>query len=427
MKEASQVTALVYDHGLFLPLARHLAKTYKRVLYFTPWETAFPTLNQCIIGDGYPDVERCNDIWSVKKEIDLWCFPDIQHSGLQLELESQGFPVWGSRSGDALEINRQKFNRVLKEVGLKVPDCEEIIGLDALGEHLKDADERFIKMSKYRGSFETFKWRSWELDANILDFWAVKFGPASAYMRFLVFTPIETTLEIGGDTYDVDGQWPSLMLHGEEQKDKGYLGAVTAREAMPQQLQDVMEAFSPVLKKERYRNQWSMEMRDDNFIDACCRGGLPSTGAQMEAWTNLPEIIYAGAHGELVEPETDCDFVAECVLTMKSEKTMWGKTVMPKGLEDNVKLGGCCRIDGADCFPPDDSHGEEIGWLVTKGSTIEEVVEEMKAKAKLLPDGVTAHTDSLIDLLQGIKEAEKEGIVFTDDRIPPPEIVLENK
>ncbi len=104
MKEVSQVTALIFDHSLFLPLARKLAKTYKRVLYFSPWEEGFPTLNKCIIGDGFPDIERCNDIWRVKNEIDVAIFPDIQHSGLQLELESQGIAVWGSRGGDSLEI-----------------------------------------------------------------------------------------------------------------------------------------------------------------------------------------------------------------------------------------------------------------------------------------------------------------------------------
>lgn len=426
MKEASQVTACVIDHGLFLPLALKLAKTYDRVLYYTPWEKGFPLLNDCIVGDGFEEIERVNDIWKIKKQVDLFIFPDIQHSGLQLELESQGFPVWGSRNGDSLEINRQKFNRVLGEIGLEVPETTEIRGLDELRRYLADKEDKYIKMSKYRGSFESYHWRSMDLDAGILDVWAVRFGPAQNLVRFLVCEPIDTPLEIGGDTYCVDGQWPSLMLHGDEKKDKGYLGVVTKREDMPEQIQDVLSAFEPVMKADRYRNQFSMELRDKVFIDPCCRGGLPSTGAQMEMWSNLGEIIWAGAHGELVEPEPVDTVVAECILTMKGEKQAWGKTRVPEELEDACKFGNCCKIDGAICFPPDDSHGEEIGWLVATGPTIEEVADKMFEMVTLLPEGVSAATDSLYDLLKGIHEAEKEGIEFGEQSPPPPETVLED-
>ncbi len=112
MKPVSEVTALVFDHGLFLPLAHRMAEECKRVLYHTPSAKAFATLNEHLIGDGFEDIEWCEDIWKVKNEVDLWIFPDIQHSGLQLELESQGRAVWGSRNGDSLEINRQLFNRL---------------------------------------------------------------------------------------------------------------------------------------------------------------------------------------------------------------------------------------------------------------------------------------------------------------------------
>lgn len=425
MKEVSQVTALVYDHGLFLPLARKLAQTYKRVLYFTPWEEAFPTLNKCIIGDGFPDVERCNDIWRVKNEVDVFIFPDIQHSGLQLELESQGCNVWGSRACDSLETNRQKFHRVLEDIRLKVPTFEEVVGLDELRKVLEDAEGRYIKVSKYRGSFETFHWRSMDEDGGMLDVWAVRFGPAKSLVKFMVFDPIDTPLEIGGDTFCVDGKWPSLMLHGDEQKDKGYLASVTKREDMPEQIQKVLEAFSPVLEAGRYRNQWSMELRDDYFIDACTRGGLPSTGAQMETWENLPEIIYAGSQGELVEPIPADNFVAECILTLKGEKTAWGKTRIPDEIDEYVKLAGCCMIDGAHCFPPHHEDGDEVGWLVTTGSTIEQTVERMKELSSALPEGLTSHTESLIDLLVNIKKGEAEGVEFADQKIPSPEIVLE--
>lgn len=430
MKEASQVTALVFDHGLFVPIAQRLAVTYKRVLYHSPFEEGFTTLNKSIIGDGFPEIERCEDFWSIKDEIDLFVFPDIQHAGLQLELERQGKAVWGSRGGDSLELKRQKFHRVLEEVGLDVPSFTVVKGLDALREHLRDKTDKYLKISKYRGSMETTHWRDWDLDEGWLDVMAVRFGPAKNLIPFLVFDEIETELEIGGDTYCVDGNWPGIMLHGDEWKDKGYFGAVTKREDMPEQIQKVMEAFSPILKEERYRNQWSMELRVTKeaayFIDPTCRGGLPSTGSQLALWGNFPDIVWAGANGELLDPEPTSKFAAECVLTMKGEKHQWGKTRVVEELQDWAKFGGCCQIDGAVCFPPDDSHGEEIGWLVAIGDTMAETIEDMLARVKKLPDGVSANTESLIHLLKEIREAEKQGIEFTPQRVPEPATVLED-
>ena len=381
MKDAKDITALVFDHGLFIPLARALAKTYKRVLYHTPAERAFNRVNQWVIGDGFPDIELCEDIWKAKKEIDLFIFPDIQHSGLQLELEGQGFPVWGSRGGDSLELQRGKFHKLLGTLGLQVPPYVTMRGLTELRAHLRGVENKYIKISKYRGNLETHHWRNWELDEGTLDSWAVEFGPVKEKIVFYVCDEIDTPLEIGGDTYNVRGQWPSLMLHGDERKDESYFCAVTERNKMPEQIQDVLEAFSPVLAEEGYTNQWSMEIRVKDgkgvFIDPTCRGGLPSTASQIRLWGNLAEIIWHGAHGELVEPEPTDKFAAECLLTMKREEGGWGMTRVPDELQDAMMLRNCCQVDGVTGFPQNDIKGDEIGWLVSTGDTMRATVEKM--------------------------------------------------
>src|SRR4029077_9503930 len=152
----------------------------------------------------------------------------------------------------------------------------------------------------------TAHWRSWDEDESNLDYWAVEFGSIKEMVRFMVFDKIGDDLEIGGDPFNIDGQWPKLMLRGDELKDKVYIGAVTPMEQMPDPIQEVMEAFCPLLKEQRYRNYLSIEMRGEGdkwfFIDAACRLGLPSSASQLALWSNFPEIIWAGAHGELVEP-----------------------------------------------------------------------------------------------------------------------------
>ena len=155
------------DHGLFLPVAFRMAQACKRVCTRRRTEKAFTTLNDHIIGDGFSEIERCEDFWKLKHEIDLFIFCDIQHSGLQMELEDQGFAVWGSRNGDSLEINREKVNRVLEEVGLPVAPFEVIKGLTKLRVFLRDKTDRYIKISKYRGTMETTHWRDYDLDSEL--------------------------------------------------------------------------------------------------------------------------------------------------------------------------------------------------------------------------------------------------------------------
>lgn len=424
MKDVSQATALVIDHGLFISTARRLAKEFKRVLYYRPAEDGFPRINDCIIGSGFPDIEKCEDIWKVKDDVDCFVFPDIGFSGLQLELEKQGFPVWGSRNADSLEIYRQKFHRILKETGLPVPKFVVIKGCAKLREHLKDQEDKYLKISQFRGSMETTHWRSWDLDEGFLDLLACRFGASKELIPFMVFDKLDTEIEIGSDTYSVDGAWPSLMLNGLEHKDKGYIGAVTKKEDMPDVLTEVLDAFGPILAKYRCRNQWSTEVRvvdgKGYFTDPTPRGGLPSTASQLAAWKNFGDIVWRGAHGELVDPEPSCKYTAECMISGKSKKEQWPVVELPKELEDWTAFGNCCMIDGRIVFPADDSHGDDLGWLVATGDTLEELIDNLKGHADILPDGLDADTDSLVDLLKEAHTAKKEGVEFGGQKLPEP-------
>lgn len=424
MKPISDVTCLVFDHGLFLPIAHRMAKECKRVLYHSPWEDGFPTVNRCIIGDGFNDIERCDDIFKVIDEVDLFVFPDLLHSGLQLHLESLGKKVWGSRNADSIELNRIKFHRILHEVGLPVPKFQVIHGLAELRKHLHNLTDKYIKVSRYRGTMETHHWRDKDSDEGWLDVMAVKLGPFQNHLPFLVVDPIECEVEVGGDTYCVDGKWPNLMLHGDEEKDKCYCAAVTKREDMPDVLKDIMEAFSPVLEKDRYRNLWSMETRDGRFIDPTTRGGLPSTGTQLTTWKNFPEIIWCGANGELIDPVPEHQFSVECILSLKSKKDEWGKIRIDEALMDNVQLAGACMIDGAICFPPDGHYNDDVGWLVAGGNSMQEAIDKIHELEDQLPDGLSAATEPLVGLLDKIQKGEKEGIEFSKQEVPNPEAAL---
>ncbi len=428
MKEVSESTFLVVDSGLFLPMAFRLAKEAKRVLYWSPDQRSFPSVKQAIIGDGFDNIERIKSIWPFLGEIDCACFPDIGQGPLQEHLVDLGIPVWGSRNGDKMELDREALMGFLKDSGLEVPQFEVVVGWTALCEHLRDKEDQYIKISRYRGDMETTHWRSWALDSQWLYWLATNFGSVMERIRFLVFDKIDTDLEIGGDTYSVDGQWPSLMLNGVEGKDKCYLSAVTKREDMPDQIKEILEAVGPELARYQYRNQISFEDRvqgDKHFyIDATQRGGMPSSGSQQLIWSNFPEIVLNGARGELVDPIPAAQFTIECMITSKCGKDLWDEVEVDPKLLPWARFSSCCFVDGKFCFPPDEFHSGELGWLVALGDTPKETFDKIKELADLLPDGLNADVEALSQIIQEVDTMDKENVPFTEEPMPEPASVL---
>ncbi len=420
-KDAKDITVLIRDNGLYLGLAHVLAPHVKRVLYQPSWHESFPTVNRCVIGAGFEDVEYCADFWPIKDEVDLFVFPDLGFAGLQAELVSQGFPVWGSRYGEKLEIDREMFLGLLDELGLPSPSYELIHGLTNLSDYLKEKEDKFVKMSKFRGSMETWKWRNWDQSRGELDQLAVDFGPhLKEEMDFIVVDKLDSDLELCLDTYNIRGQFPKRVSQGWEWKDRAYLCRIQDTPDLPPQLLTVMEAFGPVLKKYDYTNIFGVEVRGEYVLDPFCRFPCPN-GSVFSLYDNLAEIMWAGAHGVLIEPKEKAVFGAECRMTIKGEKH-WTNVEMPEELRDSVSCGTCCEIDGVLCFPPEEEG--YIGWIRANGNTIEETLKALYEKVELLPECVEVDTDAFVDLLGELKEAEEQGIEFTEQKLPEPEAAL---
>src|SRR5205085_5865233 len=208
MKEASDSTICVVDGGLFFELSLVLARQFKRVLYQCLIEETAPRINTAVIGDGFSEVERIQDFWPIKNQIDVFCFPDCSFPGLQLELESQGKAVWGSRNGAFLEWNRREFMEKLKGIGLPSPKYDVVIGLAALRDYLEDKEDFYVKISKYRGSFETKHWVDQRTSSDWFDELAIEFGGVQNDIEFLCFPNIIAEVELGYDGYFCGDRFP---------------------------------------------------------------------------------------------------------------------------------------------------------------------------------------------------------------------------
>jgi hypothetical protein len=429
MKDASQTKALVVDNGQFVSIARKLGEQIEKCFYWSPADRSLPLIQEAMIGDGFDDIERVKSIWDVVDDVDFFVFPDIGHCGLQKYLIGLGKPVWGARDGDSLESNRGKFLKALESMGMEVPPHEIIKGLTNLRLFLDDKEDKYIKISKWRGNFETFHWIDREQTQSELDNLAVEFGPAKEHVTFYVFDPIDTDIEDGCDTYCIDGEYPSLVLHGMEAKDKAYLGTMCKFDELPEQVRLVNEQFAPALKAFGYRGAFSTEVRilKDKFYFIDCTARFPSPPHQLETelWGNFAEILWQGANGVCIDPDPTAKFGAQALLTVSRNDKEWTAVKVPGSIKNSVKCGFCCEIDGLLCFPPNPLE-HMAGYLVATGDTIEEAVNSLREKAEELPDGLKCEPESLASLLKQVASAEEKGMEFTSQKVPEPSIVLDD-
>jgi phosphoribosylamine-glycine ligase len=429
--EVSDTIAGIVDNGMFFGLAQQLARSYKKVYYCVPsWQRGFATVRDGAIGDGFPEVIHCDDIWKVKKELDVAIFPDIQHSGMQLELESQGIPVWGSREGDSIELLRGKFVKILKEAGLPVPTYTAVKGLTNLENHLREVEDKYVKISTWRGDVETFHHINYFLSRAQFENIAVRFGTLKEEVAFLVFDPIATDLETGYDGYNIRGWYPNTAIHGIEKKNQGYIGAVQPYDDLPEQVREVNERMSPILKKYRYTNFWSTEIRitpdSYKFIDPTCRAGNPSGDAQFLLYKNLAEIILAGAHGDVVEPEFTNKFVCQVLISHDNNPLNWRDIQVPESVTHYVRLFSPVKVKGGYGISPSSDTDRTIGSVLGEGKTIEEAISHVKANAEKIKDNpISVEVESLMDVLKEMHSAREQGVEMTHEKIPDPESMLE--
>ncbi len=428
MKPIEDVTCCVVTGGMYLPMAHRMSEEAKRVILWNPDCREFPSLKQACLGDGFENIERVQEFWPIIKDVDLFAFPDCQLPGLQDYLESIGKAVWGSRHGMQYELGRERFMALLEKLGLDVPPYVVKTGVTELQDYLQDKTDIYVKISRYRGDMETFHFRNWAMDSGWIAWLRINFGPLCEQIRFLCFDKIDTPLEIGADVITVDGMWPRKMCCGTETKDKCFFASVTDRDRMPEQIQAILEAISPTLAECGYRNQISFEVRvkgDKSYwIDFTGRAGLPSTASQHKLMKNFGAVVWAGANGELLEPDYEYKFSIECMITTKPDAQCWDVVEIPKELEPWAQFSNCCYVDGCYGFPPDELHAGDLGWLVTVGNSPQEVLDRAKELADLLPDGLNADVESMVDLIKELEIAKDSGIELSSQPMPEPAEVI---
>ena len=418
-------TICIYEQGLFSSWAEKMTQYFGRVLYYMPFKSAFPRTQQYVVGTGYSGVERITDFWDHVDDVDIFMFPDVYDGDLQVYLREEGWPVWGCGKGEELEIYRWQTKQFLKkDIGLPVQPVERIIGVEALREHLKEVENKYVKISMLRGDFETFHHQEYLLSEPLLDEIEQKLGPYKHSKEFIVEDAIDNAVEIGYDGFTIDGQYPDPSMLGFEIKDVCFAGAVRTYSKLPRQLREVNEKLSPLFADYNYRGFWSSEVRIPKdgkpyLTDPCCRAGSPPSELYQEMFSNWGDIIWNGAHGALVSPVPVAKFGVEALLHSDWADTHWQAVYVEPSARPFVKLRNFCQSEDTIYVAPQVVGLPEIGAVVGIGDSLLDAIKNLKEHAdKIKGFRLSKNLESIPQALEVIRDGQKMNVTLSEDPLP---------
>ena len=229
MENLKDKIAVVADCGLFVELALTLAKSFKKVYYFTPWNYGgFPDRFPELSGVGFSEITSIDYLFTTNDrntdynfdKVDIFIFPELYFSDIEIHLRSLGKRVWGSADGQWLELDRYDSKKIMTKSGMPVNKTIKVKGITKLKDYLKDHDDLYVKISHWRGLVESFKHDTYKLTEPLLTNLENELGAIKESTDFILEQPVDCIVETGIDTYIIDGQIPEKVLSGIELKDQ---------------------------------------------------------------------------------------------------------------------------------------------------------------------------------------------------------------
>jgi hypothetical protein len=388
VKDTKDVVAIVIDtSGNSVALAERLAKEYKHVYYSNPsWVAAYPNPNLTHIGEGLEGVEVVDSPYDVYDEIDFWIFPDVYYGSWAQWLKEQGEIVWGGCAAEELELYREILRKEMPGMGLPVAKWELIHGMTALRAFLQKNPNVWVKVNKWRGLIETFYAKNYDLIKPELDDIEFNRGILAETLDFICEAPIVTDLEMGYDGYNIDGQCPAEWLSGIEVKDKVYVGQWRKYADLPTVLTDFNTKFAKEFEKYQYRGFLSLENRivgkKSYMTDITCRWPCPPGFTYLVMVSNLGEVMWAGANGEMVMGKPVAPYAAELIMESNWATNHICNIFFPPVIAPFVKLKKNCIEDGINQIIPLPNGSNDIGSIVGLGKTLAEAIANVKAYAE---------------------------------------------
>lgn len=411
-------SCLIADNGLFVEIAPRLARDFGEVKLFVPWTSGYPKAAPSFVGTGLEGVERVDTFWDHVADADIVVFPDLYYADWQ-EVVSNYFkkPVWGHRRAENLELDRWGTRKLQKTLGIDGPPTKHFIGVDSLADYLRNVENKWVKISCYRGDAETWHHETWHTTETYLDYFRNRVGALADSYEFIVEDHVEG-IEIGYDGFTVKGSWPEASYWGFEVKDSAYIGKFSPYNELPSSIRTINDKIAPILKGESATGFCSFEFRltknnDVLMIDPCMRAGSPPFEGTMEGYENLAEIIWEGAHGRVAPVKSAGEFIAIAIIHSMFALTNWVPIDIPDDIRQWVKLRNAATIDGKLYHVPTQGDMPEIGAVIAVADSLEEAKQLVVERAdKVKGYLVEVKSNDLDCAEEEIEKAKEYGIDF---------------
>ena len=408
---------LIIDNGNFVELAILLAKKHK-VGYFCEYtDMGFPPANYYYIGRGFDEFERVYDIWEFLKDTTHVLFTDVYHGNLATELRRQGKKVYSSFYGEEMELDRVMMKELLTELGMDVGKYKVVKGIKALREYLKEHENIWVKVSRLRGLTESFKSPNYKLIEPYIDSLQQDLSPLSEEIDFICEDDLPDMVEVGMDTWCVNGRFPNITGGGIEIKDLGYISICQAYDKFPKQLTEINEKLSKKASEVGYNGAFATEVRIDKthnyLMDFTARFPCPDSFLQMYQYKNFDDIILGTAEGRIVDAEPIMPIGAEIIILSSWAEKHFQPIYIPDEIREQVKLKNLTKVNGNLYVIPCTTGLVEIGSCVACGNTVEEAIENVKKVAEKI-EGIKIefNMDAFNKVEEQIEKLDKLGINF---------------
>lgn len=210
---------LVYDSGLYLELAKGLAKGGNSVKYYTPYQASFfPKYADFCIGKGFEGIEKIKYFFDAIDEADVICVFDVGNNDIVSFLRKH-FPnkaVWGSGKGQKLEDGRWGLKKIISSLGLPVQRGIKLKGVHALSNYLLKNPDKFVKVDIFRGTINSFHAKDYKSVELLIEYLEHALGAFSEDFEFIVEDAIKTSQEWGVDTFYGGGDYTDNSYYGVE-------------------------------------------------------------------------------------------------------------------------------------------------------------------------------------------------------------------
>ena len=127
--------------------------------------------------------------------------------------------------------------------------------------------------------------------------------------------------------------------------------------------------------------------------------------------TNLPEIIWHGSAGILVEPIWEAKYGVQVIIKSSWAEDRWQSINFPDSIKRWVKLHFATKMDETYYIVPRYELMSEIGCVVAIGDTMDEAIQKAEGYCKKIKGYlVTCEVGSIDKIKETIEAGKKFGL-----------------